>query len=264
VSVIAERLTRWREGTGSPLVLLHGLGLSRRSWRPVLGRLAARHDVLALDLPGFGAVPPLADSPPSVAALTDAVERELDGLGLREVALAGNSLGGSVALELARRGRATRVTVLGPSGMESAPERALVIALNETQRAMYRAAAPAAGLVAANPATRGALLAWLHGRPWRVSADDAAEEIRDFAGAPGFHATLRRATSVWSPADLREVRVPVRVCTGTRDLVIGAISGPRLAAAIPGARAVRLAGCGHVPMADDPDAVAGVIATWEE
>jgi pimeloyl-ACP methyl ester carboxylesterase len=250
-------LTRAREGAGEPLLLLHGLGLSWRSWKPVLPRLAARHDVLALDLPGFGTAPPA--PAPTIGILADAVERELDSAGLDRVRAAGNSMGGSVALELARRGRATRVVVLGPSGMEAPAERLGIIALNETQRAAYRLAAPAAELVAANPASRSALLGWLHGRPWRIEAHDGAAEIRDFAGSPSFHAALRRVTSAWTPSLLAEVRVPVRIALGSRDLLIGAPNAPRFVAAIPGAELVRLPGCGHVPMADGPERVAAAI-----
>jgi pimeloyl-ACP methyl ester carboxylesterase len=168
-------------------------------------------------------------------------------------------MGGSVALELARRGRATGVVVLGPAGMETPAERLGVIALNETQRAAYRMAAPIAGPVAANPVSRAALLGWLHGRPWRIGAADGAGEIRDFAGAPGFHAALRRVTGTWVSSQLAEVRVPVRVCLGSRDLLLGAPNAPRFVAAIPDASLVQLPGCGHVPMADDPARVAAAI-----
>lgn len=241
-----------------PLLLLHGLGLSRRSWNPVLPHLAGEHDVVALDLRGFGAAPPLAGEP-TIAALADAVEGDLDRAGLGRVAVAGNSLGGSVALELARRGRATGVVVLGPAGLESPGERLGVIALNEAQRAVYVAVAPAADPLAGNPASRTALLSWLHGQAWRMAPKDAAAEIRDFAGAPAFHATLRRATGAWDPAQLATIDVPVSICVGTRDLVIGALNGPRFAAAVPSAQLVPLPGCGHVPMYDDPERVAQAI-----
>ena len=251
-------LSRVREGAGDPLVLLHGLVLSWRAWKPVLPALAARHDVLALDLPGFGSAPPPA-APPTIAVLADAVEAELDRAGLDRVAAAGNSMGGSVGLELARRGRATRVVVLGPSGIESPAERLGVIALNEMQRAAYSAAAPVAELVAGNAASRSALLGWLHGRPWRIGVADGAAEIRDFAGAPSFHAALRRVTGAWAPSQLAEIGVPVRVCLGSRDPLIGAPNAPRFAAAIPDAALVPLPRCGHVPMFDDPELVARAI-----
>jgi pimeloyl-ACP methyl ester carboxylesterase len=84
--------------------------------------LTPRHDVIAPDLPGFGDAPVL-DAVPTVAALADAIEAELDAAGIDTTAVAGNSLGGSVGLELARRGRALRVVVLGPAGTESAADR---------------------------------------------------------------------------------------------------------------------------------------------
>src|SRR3954469_25662697 len=91
----ATALPRHRGGTGRPMVLLHGLGLTWRSWRPVLPALEARHDVIALDLPGFGASAPLERGVrPTPRALTDAVAEELDRLGLDAPIVVGNSLGG--------------------------------------------------------------------------------------------------------------------------------------------------------------------------
>src|SRR5215207_7267465 len=105
--------------SSDPLLLIHGLGLSRRSWKPVLPILTREHEVLAIDLPGFGAASPLPDRRPTVDALTDAVEAELDVTGVDRVDVAGNSLGGWIALELARRGRARSAVALSPSGLEA-------------------------------------------------------------------------------------------------------------------------------------------------
>jgi pimeloyl-ACP methyl ester carboxylesterase len=114
-------LTRFREGVGDPLLLIHGLGLSWSSWNPVLPILTRAHDVLALDLPGFGTAPPLRDQTPTVAALADAIEAELERSGLDRVHVAGNSLGGWIALELARRGRATSAVALSPRASKPQP-----------------------------------------------------------------------------------------------------------------------------------------------
>ena len=255
----AASLTRFREGGGEPLLLIHGLGLSWRSWKPVLPILTAVHDVLALDLPGFGTAPTLADRKPTIAALTDAVEAELDRTELGRVHVAGNSLGGWVALELGRRGRATSVVALSPSGLETPAERMAVISMNEVMRARNVAAAPAARLLTADPASRSAMLGGLRGRPWLMPAADAAAEIRDFATAPGLHSTLSLTTGSTAPSGLSDIRVPVRIGFGTRDLMIGTLTAPRFAAAIPGAQLIPLPGCGHVPMADDPDLVAATI-----
>ena len=255
----AHSLTRFREGGGDPLLLIHGLGLSWRSWQPVLPALALEHDVLALDLPGFGTAPPLTDRTPTAEALADAIEDELDRAELGRVHIAGNSIGGWIALELARRGRAITVVALSPSGLETPAERIAVIGMNELMRARNVAAAPAAALLTADLASRSSMLGGLHGRPWQMPARDAAAEIQDFAGAPGFQSTLRSTTGSRVPAGLSEIRVPARICFGTRDMMIGALTAPRFAAVIPGAQLIPLVGCGHVPMADDPRLVADAI-----
>jgi pimeloyl-ACP methyl ester carboxylesterase len=98
-------LAHEREGSGPPLVLLAGIGMNRTAWQPVRSRLAAARELWLLDLPGFGESAALPDDTDStIDALTDAVERCLPALGLERPHVAGNSLGGAVALELARRG----------------------------------------------------------------------------------------------------------------------------------------------------------------
>ena len=255
-----EHLTRHRGGTGEPLLLIHGLGLTWRCWTPVLPALEAAHDTIAIDLPGFGAAAALDGGRQTVGALADAVEAELARLGLDAVYVAGNSLGGWVALELARRGRARSVVAIAPSGLELPAERALVITLNEAMRAQAKVAAPVAGAATAEGFGRTALLGTLHGRPWRVPASEAAAELRAFAHAPGFQSTLRWTTGAEVPVGLHTIDVPVRVCVGTRDGLLGAHTAPRFVAAIPDAELHRLPGCGHVPMADDPALVADAIA----
>lgn len=244
---------------GDPLLLIHGLGLSRRSWKPVLPILTREHDVLPIDVPGFGTTPPLHDRTPTVAALTDAIETELDQTGLESVHVASNSLGGWIALQLARRGRARSAVALSPSGLEAPAERLYVVAMNEMLRARSLVGAPVAALLAANPTSRSVMLGGLHGRPWRVPAHDAATEIKDFATATGFHPTLYSTTGSSAPTGLSEIRIPVRICFGTEDAMLGALTAPRFAAAIPGAQLIPLAGCGHVPMADNPGLIAEAI-----
>ena len=107
-----------RSGTGTPLVLLHGLGSSRRAWDPVVPLLTGRFDVIAVDLPGFGDSAPLpGPAEPDPASLAREVAGLLDQLGLATAHLAGNSLGGWVALELAALRPAASVTLLSPAGL---------------------------------------------------------------------------------------------------------------------------------------------------
>jgi len=251
-------LTRHRGGDGPPLVLLHGLGLTWRSWLPVLDALQAHHDVVALDLPGFGDSPPLREAP-TPGALADAVARELDVLGLERPVVVGNSLGGWVALELARRGRAQRVVAIAPAGLETPPERALVIAMNELMRARAKVLAPLGRLVTAPRPVRALLFGGLRARPGRVPSREGAIELRAFGRSPGFQRTLRH-TELRAVADrLEEIRVPVRVVFGTADLLLGRFTAPRFAALLPDADLVAIPRAGHVPMADDPDLVARTV-----
>src|SRR5918998_1246787 len=101
------KLDHHRGGVGEPLVLIHGVGHTWRGWKPMLPLLERDFDVLAVDLPGFGRSASLpAGTEPTPEALADAVERAMDAAGFGRAVLCGNSLGGWIALELARRGRA--------------------------------------------------------------------------------------------------------------------------------------------------------------
>ena len=259
----APALTRHRGGSGPPLVLVHGLGLSWRSWRPVLDALEDRHDVVAIDLPGFGDSPPLPQgAAPTPTRLADAVESELDRLRLDAPALVGNSLGGWVALELARRGRAARAVVISPSGLESPPERALVIALNEQMRLRARFGVPLGQWLTGTALARTMLFGGLRSQPWRLTPDAAAGDLHDFAYSPGFQSTLSSTVATRAAMQLGEIDVPVRVAYGTLDLMLGVLTAPRFAAAIPRAELVPLLGAGHVPMLDDPELVARTILNF--
>ena len=87
---------------------------------------------------------------------------------------------------------------------------------------------------------------------------DAAEAVRLFAGAPGWEATLEALASDM-PRDLGSIECPVRIVWGSRDTLLFPRQADRFVREIPGAELVRLPGLGHVPMGDDPDAVADSI-----
>src|SRR5947207_15519971 len=156
------RLAVDRGGTGPPLVLVPGLGFTRRGWSPLREPLEQRHEVVAVDLPGFGESPPLPrGDTPTPTRLADVLEHDLDRLGLPAPAVIGNSLGGWVALELARRGRASCAVVIAPSGLETLPERGYVIALNELMRVRARLSTPFARQLCASPVARTVLFGGL-------------------------------------------------------------------------------------------------------
>src|SRR6266516_544516 len=132
-------LAHHRAGAGEPLVLVHGTGSQWQAFRPVLGPLAARRDVIAPDLPGFGDSPALAaQSPHTPRALAAAVAELLDALGLETAHLAGFSLGGGVAYELGLLGRARSVTAISPIGFWTAREAAYCRVSLRASRALAR------------------------------------------------------------------------------------------------------------------------------
>jgi pimeloyl-ACP methyl ester carboxylesterase len=228
--------------------------------------LERRHDVVAVDLPGFGESSPLPNGEtPTPARLADALEGEIDRLEFGSApALVGNSLGGWVALELARRGRASCVVAIAPSGLETPPERAYVIALNEFMRARARFTTPFARQLTTSPAMRTILFGGLRSRPWRVPPDAGERDLHEFGCSPSFQAALRDSVGTRLPLGLGAIPVPVRIAYGTLDLMLGALTAPRFAAVIPGAELVALPGLGHVPMLDDPELVARTILDFTE
>ncbi len=121
---VLELTPSHRAGTGTPLLLLHGIGAIWRAWSPVLPYLEPHHEVIVPTLHGHAGGPPLDSGvAPSVQALVDGIEEELDRLGLPKVHIAGNSLGGWIGIELARRGRAQSLVLLSPAGAWRSPRR---------------------------------------------------------------------------------------------------------------------------------------------
>src|ERR687895_2446628 len=107
-----------RHGHGEPLLLLHGTGGSRRHWAPVRPRLAERHELLAVDLPGHGdSDPPPDDGDHTPVGYAATLARFLDEIGIGAVHIAGGSVGGWTALEMAKVGRARSVVAIAPAGL---------------------------------------------------------------------------------------------------------------------------------------------------
>ena len=244
-------LAHSRTGSGPPIVLMHGIGLDRAVWDPVVPLLAREHEVYAVDLPGFGASPVL-EGEPTVAALAAAVEE----LGLERPHVAGNSLGGGIALELGRRGSAGSVCAISPIGFAVAREGAYARAMLSAVHAMASTLDGHAEVAYGGPLRRTALAGLIFARPWRIPTSAAAQMNHTTARAPGWAATLPAVTS-WRPA---MPACPTTIAWGERDrLLLYGRQAPRAARRLPEARHVTLDGLGHVPMWDDPEAVARAI-----
>ena len=251
-----------RAGTGTPLLLLHGVGAIWRAWSPVLPYLESHHDVIVPTLAGHGGGPPLDPQvAPSVQALADALEEELDKLGLQKLHIAGNSLGGWLGMELARRGRARSLVLFSPAGAWHS-QRGIELrasAIRLSVGALGRCA-PRADAIAANALLRWPLLAGQVAYPSRVPPDDLAAFIRAGGAAPVV-VPLLRAIPLHQVQPLPADRdYPVRLVWADRDRVLPWDRfGSAMLERIPGAELIRLRDVGHVPMSDDPARVAELI-----
>lgn len=253
------RLAHERHGAGAPLVLLHGIGSSRRSWYPVLAQLAEHRDTIAVDLPGHGESPRRPRRAGHAPAdLARSVADLLDELGLDRPDVVGNSLGGWVALELARLGRARSVTALSPGGLWRGRVPAYLRVALRQSRLTARVLARVAPQAPRSALTRALVVSQVAGSPWRVPYAPANAAVHDMAAARGFRPVLR-ALERRRLERGQEVRVPVTVAFGTRDRVLLPGLARWREALPPQTRWVDLPGLGHVPMLDDPDAVVRLV-----
>ncbi|SDY46489.1 Pimeloyl-ACP methyl ester carboxylesterase [Modestobacter sp. DSM 44400] len=254
-------LSAHRTGSGAPLVLVHGLGGSWRTWDLVRPGLAAHREVVAVDLPGMaGDTPPLAD--PTVAALTDAVADWLRTEGLADAPLVGTSLGARMVLELSRRGLGGNNVALDPGGFWSDREAVVFHTSLRASIALVRAIRPALPAVLGNPAGRTALLAQFSAHPWALPADVVTREIEGYAQSPSFDAVLadlaRGPRQQGAPAGTLPGRLTIG--WGRHDRITLARQAARATRAFPDAELHWFDHSGHFPIWDVPaDTVALVL-----
>lgn len=248
-----------RCGAGPPLILLHGIGHRRQAWNAVLGRLVWQRELILVDLPGHGDSPPLSMAGRSVAqALVDDIICFLDDLGLDRPHLAGNSLGGRLALEAAVRGRAASVTAFSPAGFwRSSRELLYARTASKIMEAAARVFRPLGPALSRSTPGRALIYADVVNRPSRVSPEQAQGDMAAYLAARSTINTILAAPIPFFgaiPAD-----VPVTIAWGTRDRLLPPRQALVAKERLPSARLVALPGCGHVPMTDDPQLVADVL-----
>jgi pimeloyl-ACP methyl ester carboxylesterase len=248
-----------RAGSGPPLVLLHGLGHRRQGWASVLDLITPQREVITVDLPGHGQSPPLGhDGRHPVEVIADEIANLLSGLGIDRPHVAGNSLGGTIALTLAATGHAASVTALSPAGFPASDNEVRYARVIFTAaRGLGRAAMPMVPRLSRSAAGRGLLYGVMVTRPGRITAEQAEGDVTGFVAASDairmvFAASPRFTAQV--PDD-----VPVTIAWGTSDRVLPQSNARVARRQLPGARFVPLPGCGHVPMTDDPELVAEVL-----
>ncbi|GCB51466.1 alpha/beta fold hydrolase [Streptomyces sp. NL15-2K] len=248
-----------RAGRGEPLLLLHGIGHHRQAWDPIVDILATERDVIAVDLPGFGVSPGLPEGLAyDLPTTTTVFGAFCEALEIDRPHVAGNSLGGLLALELGRENLVRSVTALSPAGFWTQAERRYAFGVLIGMRRMAeRIPLPLVERMARTAAGRVALTSTIYARPTRRLPEAVVAETLALAKATGFAETLRAGTAVQFTDDVPGI--PVTVAWGTRDRLLVRRQGVRAKQIIPRARLVRLPGCGHCPMNDDPALVSRVI-----
>ena len=249
--------------TGDPLVLIHGFSATARAWDPVVPALERRHEVLVTTLAGHHEGAPIED--PSAEALADALELDMEAAGFGTAHLVGNSLGGWMALELARRGRARSVVAFSPAGGWEAGsrEQARIGRLFRRNHRGLKLVGPRAQSLTTRPGLRRILLRDTLSHPERMTPRAAADTIKGAARCEVYVPLMEAIERDGPPQDFRDIAadVPVRVAWGTADRIL---TYPRywepLKRILPAqTELIELPGLGHVPMWDDPQLVARTV-----
>lgn len=246
-----------RRGSGETLILLHGIGHRWQAWEPVMDRLAAHHSVVAIDLPGFGESPvPEGGMPGSMRDLVGLMARYLEREGHERPHVAGNSLGGAIALELAAAGLVSSATALSPGGFYTEAERRRALGILNTMRANTFLPAPVMRVGLRLQTVRRWSLVPIVEKPANLSIERTFADAMAMRRGRGFR-PVAKAARTYSFEGAPEV--PVCVAWGVRDRIFGVHQAERARDRLPNAVHELLHGCGHVPMSDDPDLVAAVI-----
>jgi pimeloyl-ACP methyl ester carboxylesterase len=259
----------YRAGEGEPLVLIHGFTATWRCWLPVLGELVPRFEVIAPTLHGHdgGASLPAHEEPHSIARAADFLEEHLDALGVGSAHLAGNSLGGALALELAKRGRARSVVGISPAGGlrpgDTAAANKVIKVFSRMQKTTERSL-PLLPKVMARPGLRRLALRDVMARGHQVPAAEAVGLARssvNCAIVEDVYAVLRSGEA--GVHDLDQIKAPVLITWGSKDRILPMEThAPRLRAEIPGVEFRVHEGIGHTPMWDDPGLIATTIGDF--
>jgi pimeloyl-ACP methyl ester carboxylesterase len=246
-------------GDGSTIVLLHGAMASPRIWLPLLPSSTPGHRVLAPTVAGHLGGPPMPTGPANVMErIVDDMCRQLDEADIGSAHLVGNSLGGWIALELARRGRAQSVLALSPAGGWARAvdlQRMLMIfrvgIVLRQRRALPR--------IAADPRSRRILFRAMAEHADRLTVAQTTAIVEDMVGCDVLPELIGGATQA-GPLKKLSAGCPVRIVWGTKDRTLPFKRyGRPVVAAVPGAELEMLTDVGHVPMIDDPEATARAI-----
>jgi pimeloyl-ACP methyl ester carboxylesterase len=237
------------EGSGPPVLLVHGTGSNLYTWEAWAAALAPTHRVVRLDLPAFGLTGPRPDGDYRLDTYVEFLDRFASKVGLEKFALAGNSLGGAIAWRFAAAhpSEVTSLVLVDPGGYPRKAKRIFVFRLGGL---------PGIGPLLEHLDPRILVertSRQVYGDPARVDPD-SIERSYELVLRPGNRQAFGAETSVPyedRTALLRTLNVPTLVMWGDKDALIPVSDAQRFGDDIPGARVRIYEGLGHVPMEED-------------
>lgn len=249
-----------RGGSGPPLLCLHGIVDTWRTWELVLPALERSHEVLAPTLPGHAGGPPLG-SEGFDDVLVDPIESALDDAGFTTAHMVGNSLGGYIALKLAARGRAESVVALAPAGgrVEDGPSDQELVERFLAMQEQAKKSVPHVDEIVSTVEGRRAVTQFTTSRFEHIPAELLAHQVVGLARCD-LVGTLRALRAGWN-VEPEKIECPVRVVWGVDDRVL---PWPSAAARyreewLPHADWIELEGVGHCPQLDVPTETAALV-----
>jgi pimeloyl-ACP methyl ester carboxylesterase len=263
INIMGAEVHYVEEGSGAPIVMIHGFASSRHTWDRVADELSRSHRVIRLDLPPFGVTGPLRSASGTIETMDMPTYRRfidtfMQALGITRATLIGNSLGGLISWDYAVRHRGTleRLVLIDVAGFPMK----LPIYIGLFNSAMVRMSAPwwlPEAII--KSAVRN-----VYGDPRRLAAATLRRYVEFFHGESTRAAigkmvpTLEFADLEFADLDtdvLTTLDVPSLVLWGAKDRWIPPAHAAEFALRIPGAQSVMYAGLGHIPMEQAPERV---------
>ena len=249
-----------RAGQGTPLVLVHGLTNSWRIWRPLLVELEEHHTVFAPTLIGHRGGPTLTSACLGLPEIAAVIAAQMDDQGIERAHIVGSSLGGAVALEVGRLGRALSVLAISPSHGNPAALKTLGPVLRLLPKIMKP---PVVDALVGSPMLRRVALSMSMRRADQIAADDFRGLVDDIRACEAIEPVLTAAKQHPTLAHLVPDGYPVRVAWSQHDHEVPyKKNGAPFLDLIDGVDMAMIPGVGHLPMADDPAIVTRTILNW--
>ena len=254
-------------GSGEPMLLLHPFMMSQNVWKKVAPQIAdtGRYEVFAPTMAGHNGGPKgrwKLDS----GTLADHIERQLDELGWTTAHVVGNSLGGWVAFELERRGRARTITAIAPAGgwHQWSPVKFEIVGKFLAGAPLYVLVKLLGPRVLSLPFSRYLAHFPISASPETLPEGDLLDIIDDVQHCPAYYQLLMKSLVAPGLMELADTRIPTHLVICEKDRVL---PHPRYTrhfhTHIPEITQItELDGVGHIPMFEAPDRVADVIVNW--